>query len=168
MHRLSLRSPIRSSFLLVALSWALVPALLGADEEESLANTLKWSTASEVDNFGYDVYRSESEEGPFERITEDPIPGAGTTDEPSRYEFADSAIDPSRDYYYYVESIALDGTREIFTPVIRAKAKRPVVVEEEAAEVEESTGELAEAEETNEESGESEAREGAAEEPNAS
>ena len=95
------------------------------DEEKPLDNRLKWSTASEVDNFGYYVYRGETEEGPFERVTEDPLPGAGTTDEPSYYEFVDDRIDPTRDYYYYVESVAMDGTKERFTPVIRAKAKHP-------------------------------------------
>ena len=94
-------------------------------EPKPLDNRLKWSTASEVDNFGYDIYRGDSEEGPFARLTKDPLPGNGTTDETSYYEFSDAEIDPSRDYYYYIESIALDGTRERFTPIIRAKAKRP-------------------------------------------
>jgi len=96
-----------------------------AGEAAEHANTLKWATASEVDNFGYDVYRGESEEGPFERITEQPIPGAGTTDEPSYYKFVDEEIDPHRDYYYYVESISIHGERERFTPVRKVPAKVP-------------------------------------------
>lgn len=104
------------------------PGTEGEDIEESepLDNRLKWSTASEIDNFGYHVYRGDSEEGPFERMTDDPMAGAGTTDEPSYYEFVDDQIDPTRDYFYYVESLAMDGTRERFTPVIRAKAKQPL------------------------------------------
>jgi hypothetical protein len=98
--------------------------------DEPLANTLKWTTASEVDNFGFDIYRSLSEDGPFDRITEEPLPGAGTTDEPQRYVFADEDIDPSKDYYYYIESISLGGVREVFSPVIRAPAKRPNVDKE--------------------------------------
>ena len=90
-----------------------------------LANTLKWSTASEVENFGYDVYRADKEDGPWVRINAKPIPGAGTLDEPSYYQYADSDIDPTRVYYYYVESISLKGVREKFTPVIKAPAKRP-------------------------------------------
>ncbi|MEM1203250.1 MAG: hypothetical protein AAGN66_08480 [Acidobacteriota bacterium] len=95
----------------------------GAEEKPN--NKLKWSTASEVDNFGYDIYRALDEEGPFERITARPLPGHGTTDETSHYEFIDDAIDPTRTYYYYVESISVDGVRERFTPVIKAKAKQP-------------------------------------------
>jgi hypothetical protein len=90
---------------------------------EPLANRLKWSTASEVDNFGFDIYRSISEDGPFDRITRQPIPGAGTVDEPQFYEFVDDTIEPGMDYYYYIESISVDGVRERFSPIIRAPAK---------------------------------------------
>jgi hypothetical protein len=90
-----------------------------------LANTLKWSTASEVENFGYDVYRADKEDGPWVRINAKPIPGAGTLDEPSYYQYVDTDIDPTRPYFYYVESISLKGMREKFTPVIKAPAKRP-------------------------------------------
>jgi hypothetical protein len=92
---------------------------------EPPVNTLKWTTASEVDNFGFDIYRSVAEDGPFEKITDEPIAGAGTTDEPQSYVFVDSEIDPTRDYYYYIESISLGGVREKFSPVIRSPAKRP-------------------------------------------
>lgn len=88
-------------------------------------NTVRWSTASEVDNFGYDVYRGTSKDGPFERITADPVPGAGTSDETHRYMYADENIDPYTTYFYYVESISLSGVRETFTPVIEAKPKLP-------------------------------------------
>jgi len=93
--------------------------------EEPPVNTLKWTTASEVDNFGFDIYRSLSEDGPFDRITAEPLPGAGTIDEPQNYVFVDAEIDPSNDYFYYIESISLGGIRERFSPVIRAPAKRP-------------------------------------------
>lgn len=89
-------------------------------------NTLRWTTASEVDNFGFDIYRGDHEEGPFERLTASPIAGAGTTDLTTEYSWEDHDIDPRRVYYYYVESISLQGVREQFTPIIRAKAKLPV------------------------------------------
>ncbi|MDH3403500.1 MAG: hypothetical protein OES32_00920 [Acidobacteriota bacterium] len=101
---------------------------------EVYTNTLKWTTASEVDNFGFDVYRGDSEEGPFERLTESPIEGAGTTDLTSAYEYVDRAIDPTRGYYYYVESISLQGVREDFTPIIFAKPKLPAEGEDADAE----------------------------------
>jgi hypothetical protein len=95
------------------------------EEEAQHKNTLRWTTASEVDNFGFDIYRGDDEEGPFERLTESPIPGAGTTDLTTDYAWDDHDIDPWQVYYYYVESISLQGVREQFTPIIRAKAKLP-------------------------------------------
>jgi hypothetical protein len=90
-----------------------------------IKNTVRWSTASEVENFGYDVYRGDSEEGPFVRLTPKPIPGAGTSDEPHKYSYVDKDIDPTKEYWYYVESVSYSGVRERFTPVQKAKAKQP-------------------------------------------
>lgn len=96
-----------------------------ADPESpgALRNIIRWSTASEVDNFGFDVYRAEHEEGPFTRITQQPVPGAGTSDEPARYEYADISITSGTQYYYYVESISMSGVREKFTPTFKAAIK---------------------------------------------
>jgi hypothetical protein len=91
---------------------------------ERVKNTAHWTTASEEENFGYDVYRGNSENGPFVKLTKQPILGNGTTLETHKYEFADATIDPCKDYWYYVESIATDGTREKFTPVFHVPAKR--------------------------------------------
>lgn len=86
-------------------------------------NTLTWSTASEVYNFGYDIYRAEHKNGPFQRITATPVAGAGTTDVPSDYEYIDDTIDPQQRYYYYIESISLSGERRKFTPTLEAAPK---------------------------------------------
>ncbi|MEM8997562.1 MAG: hypothetical protein AAGF23_22445 [Acidobacteriota bacterium] len=97
-----------------------------ADEPaEGYSNSIRWTTASEVENFGFDVYRGDSEDGPFELLTEQPLEGGGTVDEPRNYLFVDDTIDPTRAYYYFVESISIDGVRERFTPVVRAKPKKP-------------------------------------------
>ena len=93
-------------------------------ESQRVSNTLRWTTASEQDNFGYDVYRGSSEKGPFTKLTGKPILGHGTTDETSNYSYSDSSIDPCKAYWYYVESISTRGERERFTPIFRAKAKR--------------------------------------------
>ena len=59
------------------------PAVSEEQADEPVVNTLKWTTASEVDNFGFDIFRGSSEDGPFERVNETPIAGAGTVDEPA-------------------------------------------------------------------------------------
>jgi len=88
-------------------------------------NKIRWTTASEVDNFGFDVFRATKESGPFECINPEPIPGAGTTDETTDYLHVDDSIDPRQEYYYYVESISMQGERRRFTPILRAPPKLP-------------------------------------------
>ena len=92
--------------------------------EERIANTPKWTLASEQDNFGFEVYRGDSEHGEFTKLNKEPILGAGTTDETQKYQFRDDTIDPCKDYWYYIESISTSGTREKFTPTFKAPAKR--------------------------------------------
>jgi hypothetical protein len=86
-------------------------------------NVVRWATASEKDNFGYNVYRGSSELGPFNQINPETLPGAGTTDIPQRYEFADSKIQPDTVYWYYVESISLNGARQRMTPIYPSEPK---------------------------------------------
>ena len=78
---------------------AAAPSSTASPSPAPLANTLKWSTASEVENFGYDVYRADAEDGPWVRINTKPIAGAGTKDEPSYYQYVDTDIDPTRGYF---------------------------------------------------------------------
>ena len=110
----------------VCLGLSLASPVKARQEPQSAAalqNVIRWSTASEVDNFGFDVYRAEQENGPFTRITQQPVPGAGTSDEPARYEYTDASIKPDIQYYYYVESISMSGVREKFTPTFKARIK---------------------------------------------
>jgi hypothetical protein len=99
------------------------PAGAPAASPQPLNNTIKWSTASEVDNFGYDVFRGDKEEGPFTRLNAKIIAGAGTVDEPRYYQYVDETIEVGREYWYYVESVSLAGVREKFTPVFKSKPK---------------------------------------------
>lgn len=111
--------------MLCALQFGLPATALTAEQAAAPEpNTVRWATASEKDNFGYDVYRGLSEQGPFERINKDTIPGAGTTDIPQQYEYTDSAIQPGVVYWYYVESISLNGDRQRMTPIYPSTLKK--------------------------------------------
>ena len=92
--------------------------------DQRVANTAKWTTASEQDNFGFDVFRGDSEKGEFKKLTDKPILGAGTSDETHKYEYRDDAIDPCKDYWYYIEQVSTKGVHEKISPVFRAPAKR--------------------------------------------
>ena len=112
------------------LVFVLVAALLffsaaEAEEVAGISNRVKWVTASEVNNFGFDVLRGDSEDGPFVKINEITVPGAGNSDIPNQYEFVDEAIEAGKVYWYYVESISMSGEREKFTPTFQSKPRFP-------------------------------------------
>lgn len=99
------------------------PAPAVAAPSAPIHNTIRWATASELNNFGFDVYRGLSEEGPFERVTPKPVAGAGTSDETNTYAFIDDTIEAGVVYHYYVEEISLSGSRKKISPIFAAPAK---------------------------------------------
>ena len=86
-------------------------------------NEIRWTTQSEDVVYGYDIYRSENKAGPFILLNPETIIGAGTTDVPSTYYYADRDIKVSRVYWYYIESIDMSGERKRLTPVYASKPK---------------------------------------------
>jgi hypothetical protein len=95
--------------------------------DQRVFNTARWSTASEQNNFGFDVWRGDTEKGEFAKLTKEPILGAGTSDETHKYEFRDDTIDPCKEYWYYIEQTNTDGSKEKISPVFKAPAKRRAV-----------------------------------------
>jgi hypothetical protein len=91
---------------------------------EVLHNTLTWKTG-DVSNFGYDIFRAESEAGPFVKVNPQPVPGTLQPGKVQTFQYEDRAIDPRKAYWYYVESITLQGERLKFTPILKAPAKLP-------------------------------------------
>lgn len=87
-------------------------------------NTLRWKT-NDVSNFGYDIFRAESEAGPFVKVNAQTVPGKLKPGKVQTFEYVDDAIDPHQDYWYYVEGITLTGARLKFTPTLKAPAKVP-------------------------------------------
>ena len=81
--------------------------------------TLSWSTASEVDNFGYFVMRGDDEKGPFKQLNEKAIPGAINSEVPRDYKYVDFAVTPGKVYWYFLEAVSTSGVREKFSPVLK-------------------------------------------------
>lgn len=81
--------------------------------------TIKWSTSSEVDNYGFWVMRGDTEQGPFKEVHPKVVPGAGNSDLPRKYAFDDRNVEMGRVYYYYLDAISTHGVREKYSPVIK-------------------------------------------------
>ena len=92
-------------------------ASFGATAQGS-AILLEWETATELDNLGFNVYRSQAAEG--ERVQLNPAlipaqnPGSvlGAT-----YSFLDEAAAPGVTYYYWLEDVDANGAATLHGPV---------------------------------------------------
>lgn len=82
---------------------------------------LAWTTATESNNFGFEVQRQKLPDGQWFEIGF--VSGAGTTSEPISYEFADVGISPG-DYAYRLRQIDTDGAFE-FSPVLHVVVGLP-------------------------------------------
>lgn len=92
-----------------------------AMQQKISSHTIQWRTTSQEQIFGFNVYRATVKGGPFTKLNATLIrskQGQGT----QQYSYEDANIDPTRDYYYFVESISLDGIRERFTSLIHKTA----------------------------------------------
>ncbi len=83
---------------------------------------LYWTTQWETGNMGWNIYRGESstalEENNAIQINVDLIEGAGTTSEPTDYEFIDQyPVQVNQTYWYWLESVDYAGDTEIFGPI---------------------------------------------------
>jgi hypothetical protein len=79
--------------------------------------TLVWSIESEIDNAGFNLYRSESENGEYSKINISLIPAKGSSTEGASYEFIDTDVKNRKTYYYKLEDIDLNGTSTMHGPV---------------------------------------------------
>ncbi|RMF60593.1 MAG: hypothetical protein D6743_14740, partial [Calditrichaeota bacterium] len=70
---------------------------------------LAWVTATETDNFGFDIERRGESEATWKKVGF--VAGKGTTANPSRYSFVDRALPPGK-YDYRLKQIDFDGTYE--------------------------------------------------------
>lgn len=78
---------------------------------------LKWTTASEVDNAGFNIYRSEDFNGEFVKINEALIPAKGSSTRGASYFFIDEDITKENTYCYKLEDVDLSGKATLHGPV---------------------------------------------------
>ena len=78
---------------------------------------VEWTTASEVDTAGFNLYRSESPEGPFTRINDHLIPASPDPLLGGSYAFTDSNVVAGHTYYYQLEDVEIDGTATRHGPI---------------------------------------------------
>ena len=81
-------------------------------EHTNTGVVLNWVTESEVDNAGFYIYRSKTNDGEFKVVNATIIQGAGTTGERNAYTWTDTTAKPNTVYYYRIEDVSHAGVRE--------------------------------------------------------
>lgn len=80
---------------------------------------LDWQTAKEVDNAGFHILKSRTQEGGYETITKELI----APDMSREYRYIDDTAKAGVPFYYKLEAVDLNGRTQVFGPV---KAMAPV------------------------------------------
>jgi hypothetical protein len=96
---------------------------------EAQADTvaITWQTASETNILGFYVLRSEHTQGPFSKLTAEPLwaQSAGSASSAS-YAYHDEALQMEKHYWYKLEVLALDGSTMAVGPVEMSKEQPPL------------------------------------------
>lgn len=118
-YRLRLLFPFMLPLVLLAMAvetgWASVTLVSFDVEWAGDRVRVTWETASEVDNIGFYVLRSEQEGGGYQRVTE-LIPSEGDL-VGTAYEWIDSGAAPDKAYYYKLEDLSASGGSAFAGPV---------------------------------------------------
>ena len=114
--------------IIAAVLFLIWPLAVAAQEPTPAASVVvtEWTTESEVDLAGFNLYRSDSPDGPYVKVNATLIPGALDPLLGGKYAYTDTNVVAGRTYYYKLEDVELDGTTTLHGPIeVVAEAGRP-------------------------------------------
>ena len=79
--------------------------------------TLTWTTASEIDNAGFNIYRSTEENGTYTKINAELIPAKGSPSGTATYQFTDKPVKNRITYWYKLEDVDVKGASTMHGPI---------------------------------------------------
>jgi len=85
---------------------------------------LKWQVANEYDIYGYEIYRSVAEAGPYSRVNEKILERLeGDPEAGSIYQWRDASAESGNTYWYYINIVYNKGRKQQFTSPQKIVAK---------------------------------------------
>jgi len=79
--------------------------------------TLTWETGTEVDNAGFNLWRSQAADGPYTKINDALIPAEGDAHSGASYTYTDTDVVKGVTYYYKLEDVDVHGVSTFHGPV---------------------------------------------------
>lgn len=99
------QSHLRRWFILILLLLSQV----GCSLFQETTLTINWTTESELDIIGFNLYRSDTADGEFLKINEELIPPAADPFIGGEHTFTDEEVTRGQIYYYQLETIDRNG-----------------------------------------------------------
>jgi len=84
---------------------------------------INWSTATEFQTAGFNLYRAESEQGPYQKVNAKIIPASPDPLVGGDYAYRDNQVKPGHVYFYQLEEIEIEGkvirqeTVQVYQPI---------------------------------------------------
>jgi hypothetical protein len=104
---LHLAALLLAALLFLFAGWMFVDAWLAFTEPVVI---IEWQTASEMNTLGFNIFRSDSEDGAQEiQINADLIPPASDPLLGGSYTYNDEGVRPGSVYYYWLEEVDTSG-----------------------------------------------------------
>ncbi len=95
----------------------------GADEGGQVL--LRWSTGSETDNLGFNLYRTVARDSARRRINEQLIDGAMNSETLQDYEYRDHLVQENQQYFYWLSDVSAKGDEVLHGPIAVLTKTRP-------------------------------------------
>lgn len=91
--------------------------LWGYSQRDQTAINVDWSTATEIDTAGFNIYRSTSPDGPFTQVNDTIISASPDPLTGGTYQFTDTDVVPDQTYYYELEDVEVNGNTTRHGPI---------------------------------------------------
>ena len=107
--------PMQSNSVIIGLGimWILLAFVIVALQFVLPAKIeIEWETETEINTAGFNIYRSESEDGDFVRINDQLIPSQSDAVAGASYLYTDNDVERGTTYYYRLEDIEYDNSTQ--------------------------------------------------------
>jgi len=84
---------------------------------------LQWTIANGLAIHGFQIFRGDSEEGPFVLLNEHTVPSTAVTQDSENYQYRDNTAVSGKTYWYYIGIVYNDGSRQQLTGPQKVVAK---------------------------------------------
>lgn len=115
--------PSGKPIILAGIGWLILAVLLfGAQLLIKPSVEIKWATETEFNTAGFNILRSESEDGNYIQVNQHLITSKADPSTGAAYSFTDKNVQKGRVYYYRLQDIEYDNSTTLHEPIqVRAQ-----------------------------------------------